>query len=150
MKGRLEKAPLFHILTPMLSYGQSRSREILNLSAPMAYSTSYHGISPTQSVQVYMDGADHKPSSVPPAEGGDGHSSGTAVACRLKRHYPRTLDGPPSNVLLFGLAPDGVYQAFPVTRETGELLPRLFTLTRPGAGRYIFCGTFLRVAPSRR
>jgi len=33
------------------------------------------------------------------------------------------------HVLLFGLAPDGVYQAFPVTRETGELLPRLFTLT---------------------
>jgi len=56
-------------------------------------------------------------------------------------------------VLLFGLAPDGVYQAFPVTRETGELLPRLFTLTRFSRGeirRYIFCGTFLRVAPSRR
>ena len=54
-------------------------------------------------------------------------------------------------VLLFGLAPDGVYQAFPVTRETGELLPRLFTLTPLEAeGRYLFCGTFLRVAPSRR
>jgi hypothetical protein len=37
-------------------------------------------------------------------------------------------------VLLFGLAPDGVYQAFPVTRDTGELLPRLFTLTSPIAG----------------
>ena len=61
--------------------------------------------------------------------GGDGHSSGTPVARRLKRHYPRTSNGPLSNVLLFGLAPDGVYQAFPVTRETGELLPHLFTLT---------------------
>jgi len=30
---------------------------------------------------------------------------------------------------LFGLAPDGVYQAIPVTRDTGELLPHLFTLT---------------------
>jgi len=30
---------------------------------------------------------------------------------------------------LFGLAPGGVYQAIPITRDTGELLPRLFTLT---------------------
>jgi len=33
------------------------------------------------------------------------------------------------NALLFGLAPDGVYQAIPVTRDTGGLLPRHFTLT---------------------
>lgn len=46
---------------------------------------------------------------------GDDHSSGTAVACSLKRHYPRTSGGPPLNVLLFGLAPDGVYHAFSVT-----------------------------------
>jgi len=102
-------------------------------------------------------GADNKPSSVLPAGhpiASDDHSSGTSVAWSLKRHYPRTSDGPPSIVLLFGLAPDGVYQAFPVTRETGELLPRLFTLTRLGAHtasrRYLFCGTFLRVTPSRR
>jgi len=31
--------------------------------------------------------------------------------------------------LLFGLAPGGVFQAIPVARDTGELLPRLFTLT---------------------
>ena len=30
---------------------------------------------------------------------------------------------------LFGLAPGGVYQAIPITRDTGELLPHLFTLT---------------------
>jgi len=39
---------------------------------------------------------DHKPSSVPPHGhpwGGDDHSSGTAVACCLKRHYPRTSSG---------------------------------------------------------
>ena len=62
-------------------------------------------------------------------KGSGDHSSGTTVARCLKRRYPRALDGPPSDALLFGLAPDGVYQAFPVTRETGELLPHLFTLT---------------------
>ena len=50
---------------------------------------------------------------------------------------------------LFGLAPGGVYLAIPITRITGELLPRLFTLTlwnwrsRHSTGRYVFCGTFL-------
>ena len=34
------------------------------------------------------------------------------------------------NVFLFGLAPDGVYQAFPVTWKTGALLPHRFTLTQ--------------------
>jgi len=33
------------------------------------------------------------------------------------------------DALLFGLAPDGVYQAKPVTRPAGELLPHRFTLT---------------------
>jgi len=33
------------------------------------------------------------------------------------------------NVSLFGLAPDGVYHALPVTCTGGELLPRHFTLT---------------------
>ena len=48
---------------------------------------------------------------------------------------------------LFGLAPDGVCRARPVTRPAGELLPHRFTLTaavtqasRPR--RSIFCGTF--------
>ena len=48
---------------------------------------------------------------------------------------------------LFGLAPGGVYQATPIARGTGELLPHLFTLTSLKAdalsGRYFFCGTFL-------
>lgn len=50
---------------------------------------------------------------------------------------------------LFGLAPGGVYLSTPITRGTGELLPRLFTLTlwnrrsRHSTGRYLFCGTFL-------
>jgi len=41
-------------------------------------------------------------------------------------------------VLLFGLAPSGVYQAIPVTRNTGELLPHLFTLTSRQAKGGIF------------
>jgi len=42
---------------------------------------------------------------------------------------PGSSGGPPSNTPLHGLAPDGVCLASPVTRGTGELLPRLFTLT---------------------
>jgi len=63
-------------------------------------------------------GEDRKPSSVlrfSYPQRNDDHSSGTAVACCLKRHYPRTSGGQPLNVLLFGLAPDGVYHAFSVT-----------------------------------
>ena len=50
---------------------------------------------------------------------------------------------------LFGLAPGGVYPATPIAQGTGELLPRLFTLTlwnrrhRHSTGRSVFCGTFL-------
>ena len=42
---------------------------------------------------------------------------------------PGNSDGQPSNVPLFGFAPGGVYLAPAVTDETGELLPRPFTLT---------------------
>jgi hypothetical protein len=47
---------------------------------------------------------------------------------------------------LFGLAPDGVCLARPVTRPAGELLPRRFTLTSgvtqaSRRRRSIFCGT---------
>jgi hypothetical protein len=47
---------------------------------------------------------------------------------------------------LFGLAPDGVYRARPVTRPAGELLPHRFTLTADltqalRLRRFIFCGT---------
>ena len=44
--------------------------------------------------------------------------------------YLPIVDGEKRN--LFGLAPGGVYQAIPITRDTGELLPRLFTLTHRG------------------
>jgi len=42
---------------------------------------------------------------------------------------PGNLGGQPSDVPLFGLAPDGVYLAPIVTDGTGELLPHPFTLT---------------------
>jgi len=42
---------------------------------------------------------------------------------------PGSSGGLPSNAPLHGLAPDGVCLASPVARGTGELLPRLFTLT---------------------
>ncbi len=50
-------------------------------------------------------------------------------------------------VPLFGLAPSGV---FPATdfRRRGALLPHHFTLTIR-EWRYIFCGTFRRLAPPR-
>ncbi len=45
----------------------------------------------------------------------------------------KPVGGQPLNVFLFGLAPDGVYQAFPVTWKTGALLPHRFTLTQPSS-----------------
>jgi hypothetical protein len=49
-------------------------------------------------------------------------------------NLPESLDGPPSNALLFGLAPGGVCLASDVTTGTGELLPHRFTLTPPTRG----------------
>ena len=43
------------------------------------------------------------------------------------------LSRPCRSAPLFGLAPDGVYRARPVTRPAGELLPRRFTLTAAAA-----------------
>jgi len=50
---------------------------------------------------------------------------------------------------LFGLAPGGVYRAANCYQSRGALLPHLFTLTSRG-WRSVFCGTFHRLAPSRR
>jgi hypothetical protein len=77
-------------------------------------------------------------------------------------NQPESSGGQPSNALLFGLAPGGVYLAPDVTTGTGELLPHRFTLTRhsrhPWAflprvvstGRFAFCCTFLPVAETGR
>jgi hypothetical protein len=58
----------------------------------------------------------------------NGHSSSLDVAIEIKRPTREPGRATPY-VPLFGLAPGGVYQAPPVTRETGELLPHPFTLT---------------------
>ena len=85
---------------------------------------------------------------------GCGHLSGRIVADTIMRPDPERSGGPPLS--LSGLAPDGVYQAAPVARGAGELLPHLFTLAAPfryqriWRGGFPFCGTFLRVAASRR
>jgi len=100
---------------------------------------------------LILAGADRKPGSVPatgyPAAGDD-HSSGTAVTGSLKRstrrHGRATL-----GVSLFDLAPDGVYLAFDVTAESGELLPHPFTLTCLNR-RTSLCGTFPGVTPAGR
>ena len=65
-------------------------------------------------------------------------------------NQPESSDGPPSNALLFGLAPGGVYLAPDVTTGTGELLPHRFTLTsrrrrNRSMRRFAFCCTFLLV-----
>jgi len=49
-------------------------------------------------------------------------------------NLPESSDGPPSDALLFGLAPGGACPAPDVTTETGELLPHRFTLTPQNAG----------------
>ncbi len=97
-----------------------------------------------------------KPGSVPCCsypQQDDDHSSRIAVADDLKQPDPGTSGGPPSNIPLFDLAPDGVYQASDVTARTGELLPHPFTLThlRQGyGGRSALCGTFPGVTPGSR
>jgi len=50
---------------------------------------------------------------------------------------------------LFGLAPGGVCRAANCYQPRGALLPHLFTLTGLQARRFVFCGTFHGLAPSR-
>jgi hypothetical protein len=87
--------------------------------------------------------------------GSSGHPSTNAVAGALQRPT-RALGRAALKRALSGLAPGGVYLAFPVTREAGGLLHHRFTLTRAppstdkGCGRSVLCGTCLRVTPSGR
>ncbi len=85
----------------------------------------------------------------------DGHSSGMHVAVHLKRptrgpcgpHVATEAARPPIwSCSGWGLPCHCCYQ------QRGALLPHHFTLTnRPvGRWRYIFCGTFRRLAPPRR
>ena len=65
------------------------------------------------------------------------HLSRTTVADGLKQPTRRHQTGN-SLRLLLGLAPDGVYQADAVTRNAGELLPHLFTLTAYAAVYFLW------------
>jgi hypothetical protein len=106
-----------------------------------------------------LDGLTDTPGSVLPRRyqhGSSGHPSTDAVADALQRPT-RTLGRAALKRALSGLAPGGVYLAFPVTREAGGLLHHRFTLTcpatcaKPGADRRsVLCGTGLRVTPSGR
>ena len=84
----------------------------------------------------------------------DNHSSGDIVTDALKRPTRESVraDGAPEDATpLFGLAPSGVYPAAECCHPRGALLPHHFTLTGTMAlRRYIFCGTFRRLAPPRR
>ena len=76
----------------------------------------------------------------------NGHLSSLYVATQFKR--PTRRHGGQPYRLLFGLAPDGVSQSLFCHQKSGELLPRLSTLT--GFPAVYFCCTFLRVAPTGR
>ena len=78
-----------------------------------------------------MDGLTDTPGSVLPSRcqrGSSGHPSTSAVADALQRPT-RALGRAALKRALSGLAPGGVYLAFPVTRKAGGLLHRRFTLT---------------------
>lgn len=79
----------------------------------------------------WVDGLTDTPGSVLPPRcrcGSSGHPSTSAVAGALQRPT-RTLGRAALKRVLSGLAPGGVYLAFPVTREAGGLLHHRFTLT---------------------
>jgi hypothetical protein len=71
------------------------------------------------------------------------HSSCPLIAQGVERPYPRAMGGPP-NPPIWPCSRWGLPCVHHHWR-TGELLPRLFNLTRRrSAGRYVFCGTFPR------
>jgi hypothetical protein len=84
----------------------------------------------------------------------DDHSSSPAIADGIKRPTRKLRTGRSGSASLFGLAPCGV---LPATRvATGAVrsyrtFSPLPTVALAGdGGRYIFCATFLRVAPTGR
>ena len=77
------------------------------------------------------------------------------TAIHLGCASPRTSSDLPGNhagrmnVPLFGLAPGGVYPAAPVTSRAVRSYRTISPLPAPERRRYIFCGTFHGLAPSR-
>ena len=84
---------------------------------------------------------------------GNDHSSDGRRLPAASGDLPGSTGGPPADAPLFGLAPGGVYQASPVTRGTGALLPHRFTLAcdvPPGGGNRPSAVCSLLHFPSRR
>ncbi len=71
------------------------------------------------------------------------HPSRPFVTKRLQQ--PTRMLGGKRQCILLGLAPSGVYHASPVTSPA---VSSYLTFSPLPCRRYIFCGTFLRVAPS--
>ena len=123
---------------------------------------------------MFQDEGDRKPGSVPPQFQAAmiihlGQALPTASSDRTQRlqasnlyptssHRASAAGSKMGTASLFGLAPSGGLPSPGVTIETGALLPHRFTLTKHGARwssvlvhglwRFVFCGTFLRVAPT--
>ncbi len=111
-----------------------RSVSILGWRRPAerpGWSEVTHTLRTAKRLQRMMDGLTDTPGSVLPCRyqrGSSGHPSTDAVADALQRPT-RTLGRAALKRVLSGLAPGGVYLAFPVTREAGGLLHHRFTLT---------------------
>ena len=79
----------------------------------------------------------------------DSHFSGIVIAHNLKQPT-RIQRGPRLNGFLFGLAPSGVCPAIFVTKNAVRSYRTISPLPNVNTWRYIFCGTFRRLAPPRR
>jgi len=89
-------------------------------------------------------GAGRKPDSVTTREGGGGYLSDFPP--KRKDMRPTRLETDSLIGGLFGLAPDGVYHAPDVTTRPVSSYLAVSPLPRERiAGRFVFCGTFLRL-----
>src|SRR5262249_9534972 len=95
-----------------------------------------------------------RPSRLAALRRGDDHSSSSAIADGIERPTRRPSDGP-SRLPIWSCSVRG-FACRPSCHGRGALLPHLFTLTlrwpdltvRTNTGRYVFCATVLRVAPT--
>ena len=98
-----------------------------------------------------------KPSFVPAMLLASGEHSSRALVTQKphQRADPRALDGQSisleGNALLLALAPGGVCRASQVTLTAVRSYRAVSPLpAEENSGRFIFCGTFLRIAPTGR
>ena len=99
---------------------------------------------------IYFAGAVHKPNSVSPQSEDGNHSSCPGIAPGIQRSTQKRRTGRPSSLagMLFYLTLLRVgFTVPPLLPETRCALTAPFHPCPAAAGRYIFCGTFRRVAP---